>query len=278
MTHSRVFRKVRSYLFELFMLFCSLIVLIPLIALFLNSVKDPVESSILTLDLPKKWMFSNYMEVVEKSDIVMALFNSLFISSLSVGLIILCASLAAYIICRRSTRLSNLMYKFFFLGLIAPVCMIPMIRLIQLLQLMDTYWALVLIYTAVNIPFNVFLYTGFIKSSAPVNLDEAAIIDGCGALSVFFRIIFPLLRPVIFTSIILAFMNIWNDFQYPLYFINSSSKWTMPLTIYNFSGEFTSQWNLMCADMVLTMLPVLLVYLFAQKHIISGMVAGAIKG
>lgn len=271
-------RWVGATLFELFMLVLSLVIVIPLIALLLNSVKNPVESSILTLKLPSQWMFENYAVVVEKSKVAQALLNSLFVAVLSVGMIIICSSLASYAICRRVNKCTGFIYKLFFLGLIAPVSIIPTIRLMQSLNLMNTHLSLILIYIAVNLPFSTFLFTGFIKASIPVELDQAGIIDGCSGFGIFWRIILPLLKPVIFTSIILSFMNVWNDFQFPLYMLSSSSKWTMPLTIYSFAGEFTSQWNLMCADMVLIMLPIILVYLISQKYIISGMVAGAIKG
>lgn len=278
MTTTHQARKPGAYIFELFMILLSMIVVIPLLLLLLNSVKNPVESSVLTLRLPTEWVFGNYAVVVQKSHVIRSLFNSLFISGVSVVLNIFCSALASYCICRRTTKLNNFFYRLFFLGLIAPVSIIPIIRLMQTLHMMNTYTSLILIYTSINLPFSVFMFTGFIKASVPSEMDEAGIIDGCSGLSVFIRIILPLLKPVIFTCIILTFMNVWNDFQFPLYFLNSTAKWTMPLTIYNFSGEFTSEWNLMCADMVFMILPIMILFIFSQKYIVSGMVAGAIKG
>ena len=112
----------------------------------------------------------------------------------------------------------------------------------------------------------------------PRELDEAAVIDGCTGFSLFIRIIMPLLKPVTATTGILNFMWVWNDFQYPMYLLNTSSKYTLPMSIYSFYGTFNRSWNLVCADMVLVSLPVILLYLFAQKYIIAGMTAGAVKG
>ena len=126
-------------------------------------------------------------------------------------------------------------------------------------------------------PFTAMLFSSFIVT-IPRELDEAALLEGCQGYSLFFRIIFPLLKPVIATASVLNFMWVWNDFQYPLYLLNSSSKWTLPLSVYSFFGTFNRDWNLVCADMVLVSLPVIIVYIFAQKYIISGMTAGAVKG
>jgi raffinose/stachyose/melibiose transport system permease protein len=162
------------------------------------------------------------------------------------------------------------------IGLIAPLQVIPEIKVIQTLHLSGSYLAVILIEAATWIPFATFLYSGFIRS-LPSELEEAAIIDGCGPIMVWLRIVLPLLKPATSTLVVLLFTGIWNDFQIPLYFINDQSRYTMPLTLFNFSGLHTADYNLLCADIVMTIVPVMIVFFIAQKYIIAGLVDGATK-
>jgi raffinose/stachyose/melibiose transport system permease protein len=133
------------------------------------------------------------------------------------------------------------------------------------------------VYIALYLPFSTMLFTSFIKG-IPRELDEAAVIDGTKGLRLFFHVIMPLLKPVTATTGVLTFMWVWNDLQYPIYLLNSSSKWTLPLSVFNFFGQYQRSWNLVCADMVIVTIPVIILYAAAQKYIISGMTAGAVKG
>ena len=128
-----------------------------------------------------------------------------------------------------------------------------------------------------QIPFSVFLIYGFI-AKIPADLDEAGIIDGCSSIRLFTTIIFPLLKPAVATASVLCFLNNWNEFVSPLYFLSSSTKWPMTLSVYNFFGMFFKDWNLVSADIVMTSIPVIVIYLIGQKYIVSGMTAGAVKG
>lgn len=178
---------------------------------------------------------------------------------------------------RRKTSLSRFLYYFFFIGTIIPMQTIPTIRLFSALGIYGSYTNAILLYVAINISFSCFLYTGFIKG-IPKALDEAAFIDGASTIKVFFKVVFPLLKPISMTVLILDFMNIWNDINIPLYFLSSPSKWTMPLSVYQFFGQFSkSNWNYVFADLTLTILPVFIVFLFAQKHIINGLTEGSVK-
>jgi raffinose/stachyose/melibiose transport system permease protein len=161
-------------------------------------------------------------------------------------------------------------------GIIAPIAILPTVQLFRYLNIYGSKISLIFLYASIYLPFSTMLFSSFIKS-IPQELDEAAVMDGAARYELFFRVIFPLLKPVTATTGILAFMWVWNDFQYPLYFLNSSTKWTLPLSVYNFYGQYSRSWNLVCADMVLVSLPVILVYIVAQKYIIAGMTAGAVK-
>jgi len=163
------------------------------------------------------------------------------------------------------------------LGITMPVNYVALTKVMMFLTLNNTRLGIVLLYTAMQLPFSVFLIHGFV-AKLPAELDEAAVIDGCSPVRLFVSVILPLLKPAIATVIVLTFLNTWNEFVSPLYFLSSSSKWPMTLSVYNFFGMYFKDWNLVCADILLTSLPVILVYLLGQKYIVSGMTAGAVKG
>lgn len=275
-------RKKKKFLLGLLLelilfLFLSLIIMVPLLIMVLGSFKNPTEVTAFDLSLPQEWLFENYAIVFEEAKLGTAFFNGIYITVLSTAITIAVSSLAAFILARRKTPLSRFLYYFFFIGTIIPMQMIPTIRLFDALGIYGSYTNAILLYVAINISFSCFLYTGFIKG-IPRALDEAAFIDGASILQVFFRVVFPLLKPISMTVLILDFMNIWNDINIPLYFLSSPSKWTMPLSVYQFFGQFSkSNWNYVFADLTLTILPVFLVFLIAQKHIINGLTEGSVK-
>jgi len=251
--------------------------LIPIWLMVIGSLKSAKEAALPSIALPTEWHFENYITVFQKGKIAQALYNSIFISGSAVIVAILLASAAAFYLARIQTKWSKLIYNTISLGLIAPVSIIPTIRLMQVFHINNTYLSVILLFSAIYMPLCVFLITGFIKK-IPRDLDEASIIDGCSPLLLFIKIILPLLKPVLLTGAVISFMGIWNSFVIPLYFLNNSSKWTLPLTVYNFFGQYSRDWNLVFADLVITASPVAIFYLIAQKYIISGLTAGAVKG
>jgi raffinose/stachyose/melibiose transport system permease protein len=224
---------------------------------------------------PIQW--ENFAVVIEKGKLIQSFFNS---AIYSIGSIILCTGLSAmcaYVLSRNRNRLNKLVYIFIVLGIAMPINFVTLIKVMQAMHLMNSRIGMILLYGAMQIPFTIFLIYGFI-GKIPADLDEAGIIDGCTPLQLFFKIILPLLKPVLVTAIVLTFLNTWNEFVLPLYFLNSSAKWPMTLAVYNFFGMYFKDWNLVCADIVLTSVPVIVVYLLGQKHIVSGMTSGAVKG
>ena len=155
--------------------------------------------------------------------------------------------------------------------------MVPAVLVLQKIHLTNSLVGLVLLYSALVTPFTVFLYYGFI-GSIPREIDEAAIIDGCGPLTLFGKVIFPLLKPVTVTVIILNFMSSWNDFVTPFYVINESRKMPLTTMVYSFFGLYQRSWNLVCVIMVMIIVPSIVVYALGQRYIIAGMTAGAVKG
>lgn len=255
----------------------SLVMLLPLVVVFLNSFKTVGESNTMSLSLPKVWQFQNYSVVIEKGKLISSFLNSLLYSTCSVVLIVVLVSAAAYVISRNHRGANKFLYYFIISGLAIPVNNVALMKVMQVLHLINTRPGIILLYAAINIPLSLFLAYGFI-GTIPRDIDEAAIIDGCSPGRLFFSVILPLLTPIMATLFVLNFMTIWNDFTMPLYFLNNSAKWPMTLAVYNFFGTFENSWNLVSADIVLTVVPVLIVFIFGQKYIVGGMSSGAVKG
>ncbi len=274
----KIKRICRTVISNLIAWMISLVCIIPLLLIVFNSMKDKLAASEMSLELPTlpiQW--ENYMKVIEKGKLVQSFFNSVIYAGGSVILCVILSALAAYVLSRNATKLNKAIYMFMVLGITMPVNYVALTKVMMFLHINNTRLGIVLLYTAMQIPFSVFLIHGFV-ARIPAELDEAAVIDGCGPVRLFFTIIVPLLKPALATVVVLTFLNTWNEFVSPLYFLGSSGKWPMTLSVYNFFGMYFKDWNLVCADILLTSLPVILVYLLGQKYIVSGMTAGAIKG
>lgn len=255
----------------------SLLLLAPLLLILVNSLKTSKEASYMSLALTADPQWSNYTTVIEKGKLYTTFLNSLIYSFSSVLLCTLLSSMAAYVMSRNNRKLHGFLYIFIVLGIAMPINFVTLMRVMQITRLMNKRIGIVLLYTATQIPFNVFLIHSFV-GKIPAEIDEAATIDGAAPMGLFLRVVLPLLKPVLVTVMVLTFLNTWNEFVMPLYFLDHSSKWPMTLAVYNFFGMYFKDWNLVCADIVLTSAPVILVYLIGQKYIVAGMTAGAIKG
>lgn len=255
----------------------AIVFVVPMVLVLLNSFKSSSEASGFTLTLPTEWRFDNYVTVLTDPSVALGLVNSVIITvGVTGGTIIVCA-LAGFLIARRTTRVTSSIYLFLLAGLIAPFSFIPAIRILQWMGLYNTHLGLILSDIATQIPFMVLIFVSFVRQ-VPREIDEAAILDGAGPIRMFFQVVFPLMRPVTFTALVLLFTYAWNEFQNVLFLTSSSKTWTMPMTVYNFQGLHTYDYALVSANLVITIIPVLVVYLFAQRHILSGITAGAVKG
>lgn len=255
----------------------SLIVIIPLLVLFLNSFKTSGEANRMTLSLPKEWMFENYGKVIEQGKLLSSFFNGLMYAFCSVIIIVVLVSAAAFVISRNQKGINRFLYYFIISGIAMPINNVALMKVLQALHLVNTRIGIILLYAAINIPLSLFLAYGFV-GTIPREIDEAAVIDGCKPGQLFLRVIAPLLKPIVSTLFVLDFMAVWNDFTMPLYYLNNSRKWPMTLAVYNFFGAFEYSWNLVAADIILTLAPVLLVFIIGQKYIIGGVSAGSVKG
>ena len=272
-TRKNVFSILKNALAWIF----SLIMLIPLALIVLNAFKSQSEAAAMSLKLPTEWVFSNFSTVIEKGKLLTSFLNSMRYSLSATVLTVILAAMAAYVFSRRKGKKNSALYMYMVLGIVIPINYVALMKVMQVTHLNNTGIGIILLYCAVQMPFMVFLIYGFV-GKIPVELDEAAVMDGCGPIRLFFIIILPMLKPAVITAAVLCFLNTWNEFVMPLYFLNSSEKWPMTLAVYNFFGQFEKSWNLVCADILLTCLPVIIMYLICQKYIVGGQTAGAVKG
>jgi raffinose/stachyose/melibiose transport system permease protein len=263
---------------EVVMILVALIFLFPLYVLLNISLKPLDEVADSPLGLPKEFSLANYREAWAEASLGSALINSTVVMLISVVLLIFIGSMAAYALARRQSRLSYGLYLLFLLGIILPfqLALIPLYQLMRDLQLLGTYTSLIIFYTGHQLPFTVFLYTGFLRA-LPRDYEDAAFIDGASHFQAFRKIVFPLLRPVTGTVVILNAIFVWNDFLTPLLYVGGTPLQTLPVAIYSFVGQYVSQWGLVFAGLVIGITPILIVYFLLQRYIIRGFASG-LKG
>lgn len=223
--------------------------------------------------------FENFERAWTESGMGGAMLNSILITSISCVLIVVFSAMAAYPLARSAARLSKFTFTVFLIGLLLPfqVAIIPLYLTMRDLNLLGNPFALIIFYTGLQMPFSVFLVTTFLRSSVPLEYEEAARMDGCGDIRTFIHIVVPLLRPVLGTLVILNAINVWNDFLTPLLYLSGTGAITIPIAIYQFVGQYTAQWQLVFAGLVISMIPILTLYLVFQRYVIRGF-AGGLKG
>lgn len=253
---------------------------IPFYFVIVNALKDKQESSLLNLKWPSSTHFiDNMREVIRARDYMLlrAFYNSTLLTVLSIVVLILVCSMAGYVMQRRTDKATPWLNFFVLSGLIIPPAIVPTIWVLDGLGLFKTMTGLVLVEVALGFPFCVLLYKGFM-AAIPREIDEAAIVDGCGGGQLFFRMILPLLQPVTATIVVTSSVGIFNDFTNPLYFFPGAKNATVQLTLYNFQSQFVTQWNLLFMNILLITIPPLLLFIFFNKKIVAGMTAGSVKG
>jgi raffinose/stachyose/melibiose transport system permease protein len=254
--------------------------IVPLAFMALTAVKDRREAAKLDFSWPTTFNFvENFQDVLSarKFMLVTAFINSTILTVVSVTILVILAAMVAWILQRRRSRWNGVANFLILSGLIIPPAVVPTIWVLQSMGLFKTLPGLILIEVAFGLSFCVMLFRAFI-ASIPKELDEAAVIDGCGPVRLFFRVIFPLLRSVIVTVIVVQSVHIFNDFQNPLYFLPGDANATVQLTLFNFQSQFTTSYNLLFMNILLITIPPFIMYLFFNRQIVSGMTAGAVKG
>jgi len=221
----------------------------------------------------------NYITAWTTSALPSAILTSLTVTVISVLTVLLLATMASYPLARSTARLSNATFYLFMIGLLLPfqLALLPLYFQMRDIGLLGTIWSLVVVYIGVQMPFSVFLITTFIRSSVPLEYEEAGMIDGCSHVGLFWHVVVPLLRPILGTCLILNAVGIWNDFFTPLIYLAGSKQVTIPMAIFQFVGQFVTNWPVIFALLIMSMIPVLALYLVFQRYVIQGF-AGGLKG
>lgn len=254
--------------------------LVPFTFIILTASKTGAEAALFEFSWPSKFqLFENIREVLTfgNNRMFLAMWNSTILTVFSVMLVVILSALVAYVMQRRLDRVASIASAIMLAGLIIPPAVVPTIFLLQWLGIYKTLFSLIMIEVALQMPFAILVFRAFM-ASIPREIDEAATIDGASPLQIFFSIILPLLRPAIVTIIVITAVTVYNDFTLPLYFLPGSENVTVQLTLYSFISQFFSQWHLLFADVVVITIPPLIMFMFFQKQIVSGLTAGAVKG
>jgi raffinose/stachyose/melibiose transport system permease protein len=254
--------------------------LVPFAFIFVIASQDATQSNLLEFAWPQNFLLlENLQQALAARDylLVIAFINSVILTVSSVAALVILSAMVAYIWQRRASRWSPLVNILVLAGLIVPPAIVPTIWVLQSLGLFKTMPGLIFIEIAYGLPFCVLLFRAFI-ASVPRELDEAAVVDGAGPVQIFFRVIFPVLRSVMMTVIILQSVLIYNDFQHPLYFLPGTQNATVQLTLLNFQSQFTTQYHLLFATILLVTIPPLVMFIFFNRKIVEGMAAGSVKG
>lgn len=260
-------------------LFAVVVSITPFIFMVLNSFKDKFE--MLTkgvFALPDKLNIGNYTEVIQ-GNFWSYFFNSVVVLVVSLVLLLMISAFASYPLSRFKFRLNGFLYGLIVACMSIPIhiTLIPVFKMSQQLNLYDKIWALIGPYVAMGIPISVFILTGFMKG-IPREIEEAAEIDGCGKFKMFFKIILPMAKPGLSTLAIYNGVNMWNEFSFAYTLTQSSQNRTLPLAVWEFRGQYSMNTPLIMAVLTLTVLPMIILFIFAQDKLVKGMAAGAVKG
>jgi raffinose/stachyose/melibiose transport system permease protein len=258
----------------------ALVFLVPFAFIIVTAGKTQGEASLLQFSWPTQLAFvDNFVTVIQTQDYVLirAFINSALLTIVSVAIMVILAAMVGYVLQRRQSRWNAVINFFVLAGLIIPPAVVPTIWVLQGTGLFKTLPGLIAVHVAFGLSFCILLFKAFV-GSIPRELDEAALIDGAGPIRLFFQVVFPLLRSVIVTVIVVQAVTVFNDFTYALYFLPGNDNATVQLTLYNFQSQGFSQWNLLFMDVLLITIPPLVMYIFFNRQIVAGMTSGAIKG
>lgn len=235
-------------------------------------------------DLSSRWIFpkeihlENFTYALEKGGLITAMYNSIIITVISVLIIALIGATIAYPLARIKTKTNSVVLNLVVaVMMIPPLSMlVPLYSLLTKIGAINTYWGIIVITVTMGLPLSIFLYSNFI-STIPVDLEEAASIDGCSRFKAFYKVVLPLLKPVTATVVILTGVNVWNDFQFPLYILQVPEMKTLTLAVSSFFSQNSSNLNAAAASALIAIIPVVIIYLLLQKQFVQGMVDSAIK-
>jgi ABC-type sugar transport system, permease component len=257
----------------------GLLVLFPLVMALFNSLKTTAEMNLAVLALPKTFKWDNYVTAFQSMNFLRSLINTIIITSFGTLGIVVISAMAGYKLSRTKTALSNIIFFLIISSMMIPftVIMIPLVQVAAKLYMLNKIWGIILVYVGVGINMPIFLYHGFVKT-IPLELEEAALIDGATDWQVFHKILLPMLQPINITVALLQIIWIWNDFLLPLVFISSQKNYTLILSTQSFYSLYSTSWELILAGNFMAAIPVIIIYLLFQKNIQEGIATGALKG
>ncbi|MFT3984433.1 MAG: carbohydrate ABC transporter permease [Lachnospiraceae bacterium] len=273
-------KKLQLLLLEIVMLLMGIVYIYPVFLMFMNSVKPFKEVVTDVIALPTRVAWENYEYVIDKMQYGRLFINNVIITAIGIAGIVMFSSISAYILDRRKNKYTKLIHTIIITPMLIPfqTIMITLLKVMNVVHLSGSTWGLGIQYWGFGIPMATFIYFNFMKT-IPKEIDESARIDGASTLRTFTSVIFPLLKSVSVTVIVLDVMWIWNDFLLPLLMVNSSPKTkTLVLAAYNFVGQFNTQWHYAMTAMVLAVVPSIIFFILLQRYIVEGVVAGAVKG
>ncbi|WP_370457928.1 carbohydrate ABC transporter permease [Thalassobacillus sp. CUG 92003] len=264
--------------YYVFAFFVASISLYPILLMILSSFKTSTEIFTSPLAFPKSFTLETYRNLLEQIPFMTFFMNSVIVSGVSVALILVTSSLAAFYIARFTFQWNNMLFFFFLMGMMLPIKLgiVPLFILMKDLELLNTLWSLIFMYTATGIPLSILILTGFFRTM-PRELEEAARIDGAGNLRILWNVVLPLMRPALGTVMIIQFIQSWNDFFFPLIFITDDMKKTIPVGMLSLFGEYSADWGALFAGLTLASLPMIILFFIASKQFMEGLTQGAIK-
>lgn len=257
----------------------TLLCLYPLVWLLLSSFKSNSELYANPWGLPESFSLANYIQAIQEGHILQYFGNSVIIAVSAVVVSVILGSMASYAIGRMFWKLSKLMMNIFLLGMMIPVyaMVVPLFSMFNRMGILNTHLAVIIPHAAIAFPMAIFIMTGFMRS-LPRELEEAAVMDGCNIYQIFFKIIMPISKSSIVTVAVVTFINIWNDLLLPQIFLTDASKMTLPVGLTEFQGQYSTNYVVEIAAVIITIIPSIVVYIWLHKNIMEGMVAGAVKG
>lgn len=263
----------------IFLIIGAMYTLFPLLMALMNSFKTNGELLSNVVSFPTELHFENYIRTFEKMKYLRSLANTVCLAAVSVSLMILFSALAGWKLCRTKTRLSKIIFALFVFSMLIPFSsiMIPLYKVTLALHMKNSILGLALIYAGLGVSMAIFLYHGFIKG-IPIELEEAAGIDGSSDLQTFFYVIMPLLKPITTTICITNVLWVWNDFLLPLIVLSDNKHYTLLLSTNTLFGQYSSDWTAILSALILAALPVIIFYAVFQKQILEGIAEGAVKG
>ncbi len=271
--------KKSNIITEIIVILAGVIFIAPIILVLLNSFKSYGEIYTSPFAFPTEWHFENYVKVFKNMNYFTKFRNSVLTTLLPLPFILVIGSMAAYKMVRTKTKLSTLLFYLMVSTMLIPisVIMVPLMTQMTQFNLTDSLVGIVLIYIGFQTPFTVFLYHGFIKNIS-ISIEESARIDGCNSLQTFFRIVFPMLKPITATITVLLSLSFWNDFFLPMLMIRSNEKRTLPLEAFRYIGEAMKDWPMLLPAAILLSLPIFIFFFIFQRYILDGIGQGAVKG